>query len=249
MAKGKKNIIKGLQNFDINQVLKVIPDTGEVINKVVENAAPIVDKALDRKHEFNKSLISLPDLKNMRLSDAVAHLERIGSVGQPILVKPDKKWLKSDIDEVLEMQPKPGHYPPETLVKLYYIDEAVKDQCNDQVEIPVIKGLTIEAATELLEKKGFEVVSALAKPHKDFADDQAGCVVSFEPKPALFTTSLKRGTTITLFYVNEVVIEKSQLLLREEKQAKANPGQIVNDGAKVIGEGFHQILGKLGQKK
>ncbi|MGT2785285.1 PASTA domain-containing protein [Streptococcus merionis] len=228
--------------------VKGLMKAAKVVAPIVASAAPMVKDVIDQQNEAKKDYIQLPNLVDMRLTDAIGHLERLHFVPQEMLVEPHKKYLTKKVDYVLQMDPKPGKYPEGTLVKIYYMNADILDQCDDQVELPKIKGLDLEAATELLTNKGFEVVTALAKPHKNYADDHNNCVVDFEPKPALFTNNLRRGTTITLHYVNDVIIEKSQHLLEAEKAKQASKAKVVDDGVKAIGDGINNLKGIFGKK-
>ncbi|MGT2667495.1 PASTA domain-containing protein [Streptococcus rifensis] len=222
-----------------------MPVPVKAITNLAKIIIPFVKKRMTKDHNAKEQHLFLGDLTGMRLSDAIAHVERIGFIPQLLLVQPDKKWLKSSINDVLEMQPKSGHYPPETLVKLYYMDENIREQCDEQVDLPVLKGLTLEAAKELLESKGFKVNPELAAPHKDYAEANVRCVVDFEPKPALFTTSLKRGTTITLYYTTQTTIAKSQQLLQEEMSKQ---GTMIDGGGQNMVDRLNEFFNKFGKK-
>ena len=43
-----------------NMILSVIPDTVEIVGKITDKTAPIVDKHLDRKHQYKQSLVGVP---------------------------------------------------------------------------------------------------------------------------------------------------------------------------------------------
>ncbi|TCD46490.1 hypothetical protein D3X11_03595 [Streptococcus sp. X16XC17] len=70
-ATGKLGKAAGL----FNTVFGIIPDTVAIIGKITDKAAPIVEKNLDRSHEYKKSLIAIPNLLDVDVDVAKEHLK------------------------------------------------------------------------------------------------------------------------------------------------------------------------------
>lgn len=66
-------------------------------------------------------LRTIDDVINLPVDQAQAHLEQLGFVVATIPAKPHKKWLHSNLNEVVAMSPKSGKYKIGSLIKLYYI--------------------------------------------------------------------------------------------------------------------------------
>lgn len=109
----------------LNTVLGVIPDTVAIVGKITDKTAPIVDKHLERRHDYKKSLISIPNLIDVEMETAKSHLENLGLKVIPVLAKPHGKYANADVGEVVAMTPKWGKVEPNSLIKLYYINEHV----------------------------------------------------------------------------------------------------------------------------
>ncbi len=109
----------------LNTVLGVIPDTVAIVGKITDKTAPIVDKHLERRHDYKKSLVSVPNLIDVEMETAKAHLENLGLKVIPVLAKPHGKYVNADVGEVVAMTPKWRKVEPNSLIKLYYVNEPV----------------------------------------------------------------------------------------------------------------------------
>lgn len=96
----------------------------KVIEKVSANAAPLIDKAIDRHYDNKRDLIPIQNLVQLDFFTAKQHLESQGLKVVPLLAKPLKKYHDRRADEVVDMVPKTGKLRPGSIVKLYVIDQA-----------------------------------------------------------------------------------------------------------------------------
>lgn len=113
------------------KIISIIPDTTEIIGKGLDNGRPIVEKYMDQKHAREEKLKSLDNVINLPVEEARQHLEKQGFVVATIPVRPDKKWLKASLDEVVIMSPRSGKLPVGSLVKLYYVTYDVLEKSQE----------------------------------------------------------------------------------------------------------------------
>lgn len=113
------------------KIISIIPDTTEIIGKGLHNGRPIVEKYMDQKQAREEKLKSLDNVINLPVEEARQHLEKQGFVVATIPVRPDKKWLKASLDEVVIMSPRSGKLPVGSLVKLYYVTYDVLEKSQE----------------------------------------------------------------------------------------------------------------------
>lgn len=113
------------------KIISIIPDTTEIIGKGLDNGRPIVEKYMDQKQAREEKLKSLDNVINLPVEEARQHLEIQGFVVATIPVRPDKKWLKASLDEVVIMSPRSGKLPVGSLVKLYYVTYDVLEKSQE----------------------------------------------------------------------------------------------------------------------
>ncbi|MCK1197854.1 PASTA domain-containing protein [Streptococcus uberis] len=113
------------------KIISIIPDTTEIIGKGLDNGRPIVEKYMDQKQAREEKLKSLDNVINLPVEEARQHLEKQGFVVATIPVRPDKKWLKASLDEVVIMFPRSGKLPVGSLVKLYYVTYDVLEKSQE----------------------------------------------------------------------------------------------------------------------
>ncbi|MFA9467300.1 PASTA domain-containing protein [Streptococcus sp. E24BD] len=216
--------------------------------QALEFAQPHVEKALDRHHEHNKELITVPQFIGTDLDQAKNALEKLGFNVVITLVKPDKRWVDKRPNEVVDMQPKAGRLHPNTIINLYYVDADIIDQSDGEVDLPVLAGMMLDDVLELLEKKGFTASKVIAEPRKDWANKTVGLVVDNDPKPNLLTKVTQQGTVIRVFYLTEEVIAQSQALVDKDKAQQEQLQKVIADGlglaGKLVGDNINQ-LGKV----
>lgn len=116
------------------KIISIIPDTTEIIGKGLDNGRPIVEKYMDQKQAREEKLKSLDNVINLPVEEARQHLEKQGFVVATIPVRPNKKWLKASLDEVVIMSPRSGKLPVGSLVKLYYVTTEVLEKSQSLLE-------------------------------------------------------------------------------------------------------------------
>ncbi|MCK1195984.1 PASTA domain-containing protein [Streptococcus uberis] len=116
------------------KIISIIPDTTEIIGKGLDNGRPIVEKYMDQKQAREEKLKSLDNVINLPVEEARQHLEKQGFVVATIPVRPDKKWLKASLDEVVIMSPRSGKLPVGSLVKLYYVTTEVLEKSQSLLD-------------------------------------------------------------------------------------------------------------------
>lgn len=116
---------------NLGKLISVIPDTTELIVKTIENARPIIEKQLDRRHDLKSSLVQLDDVVHLNIDDAKNIIEKKGLHTVAILSHPNIKYINYEKHQVVKMVPKSGKYPKDTLVKLYYVNDTTLSKSKD----------------------------------------------------------------------------------------------------------------------
>lgn len=83
------------------------------------------------------------------------------------------------------------------------------DRQHPFVTVPKVTHLEVEAAHAYLTTMGFEVVKQLDYPHAKYRHLPPGAITCISPKSG---TNVAKGQLVTLFYVNQAIIKKSQRL-------------------------------------
>ena len=175
-----------------NMIFSVIPNTVEVVERITDKAAPIVDKHLDRQHQYKQSLVAIPNLLDVDVQQAKEHLEGLGLQVIVLLAKPNKRYTKADAGEVVAMLPRSGKVRPGSLVKLYYVDAHVIEESKKDIALPDVTGLVLSEAQELLENLGYRVVAFPIKARSQYASVTVNQVISMSPHPRLNLTPVKK---------------------------------------------------------
>lgn len=217
-----------------NMVFAVIPDTVEIVGKITDKAAPIVDKHLERQHQYKQSLVTVPNLIDVDVHDAKKFLEKLGLQVIPILAKPDKKYAKADVNEVVAMKPRSGKVQPGTLVKVYYVDDYIIEESKKEVSLPDVTNLPLSEAREMLEKQGYLVSVFPVKPRSKYASVAVNQVLIMSPNPHLNLTPVKKGSLIKLFYLDAAAKHTSRILRRAEQDKKATASQTIKDNLEKL---------------
>lgn len=213
-------------------------DTVDIVGKVTDSTIPLIDKALDRHHEHRRSLIRLDNLIHMDLFEAKAHLEQQGFIVSTILAKPSKKYQQAKVNEVVDMSPKSGKLPAGSLIKLYYLDQALLEQIKEMISLPDLVGLPIDQAQELLQNLGLKPIPLLLSANKDYAKYQAHQVISMSPKPNLVQSQIKKGSLVKMTYLDEETLLASQALAQAWSDKQAQRQQKVMETIKQTGQLF-----------
>ena len=232
----KKNLLGKLGRSALT-VLNVIPDTVEIVSKVVDSTAPIVDKHLDRQHAKKSSLIPLPSMIDIDYQEAKNHLESLGFKVILLEAKAEKKWSKFRAYEIVDMQPRRGRFEPGTLVKLYYLTEESLQDLAKEVSLPNVRGMDVLEAKKELEALGYRVALSQAYPNKGLVSKRVNQVLSMDPKPNPLTT-IKVGSLIKLTYLDKDSLDISRGLLEMDRAKKARKAQ---ERADKISQSFRKI--------
>ena len=210
-----------------NMIFSVIPDTVEVVERITDKAAPIVDKHLDRQHQYKQSLVAIPNLLDVDVQQAKEHLEGLGLQVIVLLAKPNKRYAKADAGEVVAMLPRSGKVRPGSLVKLYYVDDHVVEESKKDIALPDVTGLVLSEAQDLLENLGYRVTAFPIKPRSQYASVTVNQVISMSPHPRLNLTPVKKGSLIKLFYLDAATKQASRILRKSEQDKKAAQAQAI----------------------
>lgn len=186
-------------------------DTVAMVDKVSKNTAPILEKAIDRHHERQEGLVTLPDVTHLDLTPAKAHLEELGFLVAMIPAKTSQVKKDHKLDEVVAMVPKPGKLTRGSLIKLYYVTEDNLPKSQTALELAQLKGLDVGLATQLLNEDGFRVVALPIAPNKTYAKGRPQTVVQTEPK-----AKPQPGGLVKVFYLTEEVIAASQAMVDQQ---------------------------------
>ena len=219
-----------------NMIFSVIPDTVEVVERITDKAAPIVDKHLDRQHQYKQSLVAIPNLLDVDVQQAKEHLEGLGLQVIVLLAKPNKRYTKADAGEVVAMLPRSGKVRPGSLVKLYYVDAHVIEESKKDIALPDVTGLVLSEAQELLENLGYRVVAFPIKARSQYASVTVNQVISMSPHPRLNLTPVKKGNLIKLFYLDAATKQASRILRKSEQDKKAAQAQAIKKNLDKIQE-------------
>lgn len=239
-TKSSKNAIKkssgkmGKLFGAANLFLGVIPDTVEIVGKITDKAAPIVDKHLERQHSYKKSLVAIPNLMDVEASQAKQHLEKLGLQVILLLAKPHKKYVKANAGEVVAMMPRSGKVPPGTLVKVYYVDDWVIAESKKEMALPDVTGLPLSQARQVLEELGYLVTIFPVKPRSQYANRTVDQVISMSPNPHLPLNAVKKGAVVKLVYLDAATKEASGILQKAEEEKKAANSQRFKDSLQKI---------------
>ena len=219
-----------------NMIFSVIPNTVEVVERITDKAAPIVDKHLDRQHQYKQSLVAIPNLLDVDVQQAKEHLEGLGLQVIVLLAKPNKRYTKADAGEVVAMLPRSGKVRPGSLVKLYYVDDHVVEESKKDIALPDVTGLVLSEAQDLLENLGYRVTAFPIKPRSQYASVTVNQVISMSPHPRLNLTPVKKGNLIKLFYLDAATKQASRILRKSEQDKKAAQAQAIKKNLDKIQE-------------
>ena len=219
-----------------NMIFSVIPNTVEVVERITDKAAPIVDKHLDRQHQYKQSLVAIPNLLDVDVQQAKEHLEGLGLQVIVLLAKPNKRYAKADAGEVVAMLPRSGKVRPGSLVKLYYVDDHVVEESKKDIALPDVTGLVLSEAQDLLENLGYRVTAFPIKPRSQYASVTVNQVISMSPHPRLNLTPVKKGNLIKLFYLDAATKQASRILRKSEQDKKAAQAQAIKKNLDKIQE-------------
>lgn len=213
--------------------------------------------------EQQKSLIKIPDLKDVHIDEALRILrDELNLTPTSAIANPSIAYADESEYEVMCTEPKFGsRVNPKTAVKVYYLTQEVIDKSKTMLgnvirefKVPEVVGLNIYDAREDLERLGLKVNEKLEKPDLAFANKEDGQVTRVTyPNDHKISSKLKTGDRVSLYYVNEEVISESIALRDKKEQNKQEMidkiGKITKDVSKGIYTGAveapHQIVQNL----
>lgn len=215
--------------------------------------------------EKHKSLVKIPDLKDVHIDEAIRILkEELNLIPAPAIAKPRLAYANESENEVMYSEPKFGsRVDPKTAVKVYYLTQEViaksKELLEKQVQefgIPRVVGLNIDEAQEDLESLGLKVTRKLEKPDLKFVnkEDRQVTRVTY-PDNKKTGAKFKTGDRVWLYFVNEEVI----VLCNAMKDKKVRDGQeridkikkaannMKNDICAGAVDNAQKVAGKIGE--
>ncbi|MGT2935470.1 PASTA domain-containing protein [Streptococcus castoreus] len=148
----------------VGKIMSIIPDATEIIGKTIDNSRPIIEKHMEQKHERKMQLRVIDDVIGLPVDEAQTHLERRGFVVATLPVKPHKKWLRHNLNEVVAISPNSGKHQIGSLVKLYYITVAVLEKSQELLDRETLR--TIKRHQKIVDT--FEIVKQLRFPLKKY---------------------------------------------------------------------------------
>lgn len=193
----------------------------ETIEKIAEPAGRMIEQAVDRHFANQKMMIEVPDLRELKLQEAKEYLERLGFTVHPVLQAPHSKYKNKMSDTVVAMSPKAGKIKPNTLFKLYYVNQDVIRDSHKTIDLPDVVGMSLANASRLLESIGLIPVPILLTPRKEHAGRKTGTVLRMSPTPTVLSKQVKRGSVIKLRYLDDGTLEQSRTLRQTQRQKLA----------------------------
>lgn len=221
---------------------------GEMLMPDVVNLGAKIGSELIEKQ---KSLIKIPDLKDVHLDEALRILrDELNLIPTSIIADPNIAYADESENEVMYAEPRFGSkVDPRTTVKIYYLTQEVIEKSKKLLEtviqefkVPEVIGLDIFEAREDLEALGLKVTEKLEKPDLKYASKEDGQVIRITlPNEHKIGSKLKTGDRVWLYYVNEEIISESMAI----KDKKANDkqeridkfGKVTQDVLKGINNG------------
>lgn len=209
-------IIKNAGKLAIKIADKVLKT--DAFSEIAKSSGAVIGKAVDQHLDSRKELIEVPNVIELKVSEAKAYLEKIGFEVHVILDKPKNKYKDLSENQVVNMIPKSGKVKQGSLIKLYFVNQGVINSSRKTRELPNVVGMPLERAVLLLEEAGFLVAPVLMMPKKENVKKQVGQVIKMTPTPSLTSKHFKKGNIIRLNYVDEAVMQESKELLQAHRQ-------------------------------
>ncbi|MHC1719579.1 MAG: PASTA domain-containing protein [Clostridiaceae bacterium] len=219
--------------------------------------------------EMQKNLVKIPDLKDVKIDEALRVLkDELNLTPTSAIANPKIAYAHESENDVMYSEPKFGsRVNPGATVKVYYLTQEVIDKSKEllgnkvqEFKVPRVIGLNIYEAREDLESLGLKVTEKLEIPSLSFVSKEDGQVTRVTyPNDQKVGSKLRTGDRVWLYYVNEEVILESKSLKDKkdkdrqviidkiEKVAKEAPKGIFNgavDAPKNIAENIRKKLTK-----
>lgn len=173
-----------------------------MLSQALTPAGAAIGRAVDNYVDGRKQLVGFGDVVDIDVASAKHYLEQLGFSVHLVAAKPHKKLAGRQPGTVVGLSPKKRQLKPGSLVKLYYVDEAVIHDSNYLVELPDVIGLPLKEAIRLLQEAGLRPVAGPAPAKKKYLTAAVDTVLDMKPAPTLMTRQVKRDSIIKLFYVS-----------------------------------------------
>jgi hypothetical protein len=198
--------------------------------RIMPEAIEIGMKLGNDIYEQQKSLIKVPDLKDVLLEEALRVLkEELNLVPTTAIARPNISYAEGGENEVVLAEPRFGtKVKPGTTIKLYYLTSEVIEKSKKMLssviyefKVPKVIGLNIYEARTELESLGLRIYEKIEQPNTHFVKKEDGQVTRLTyPNGSKVGSKLKTGARILVYYVNDEVITQSQLMLSEKEGLK-----------------------------
>ena len=193
----------------------------EMLSHALTPAGAAIGRAVDDYVDGRKQLVGFGDVLDIDVNSAKQYLEQLGFSVHLVAAKPHKKLANRQPGTVVGLSPKKRQLKPGSLVKLYYVDEAIIHDSNYLVELPDVTGLPLEEAIRLLQDAGLKPIAGLAPAKKKYLSAPVDTVLAMKPAPSLIARQLKRDSLIKLYYLSA----EHQAQMREMITAKTGPAK------------------------
>lgn len=229
----QKNLLKGS---------KVVADI--FMPEVVELGAKIGTDI----YEQQKSLVKIPDLKDVHIDEAMRVLkDELHLVATKAFANPNIAYADESDNEVMYSEPRFGtRVNPGSPIKVYYLNQEVIEKSKvllsnavSKFKLPIVVGLNVFEAREDLENLGLRVADKIESPHHSFANKEDGQVTRLTyPNDKNVGSKLKTGDRVFLYYVNEEVILESKVLKDKSEKDKKEMIDNISKSAKDLTKGI-----------
>jgi len=215
---------------------------------VGEEAIDISVKIGKEIYEQQKSMVKIPDLKDVHIDEAMRVLkDELHLVPTKAYANPNIAFADESDNEVMYSEPRFGsRVNPGSPIKVYYLNQEVIDKSKvlfnnavSEFKVPIVVGLNVYEAREDLEKLGLRVADKLETSHHSFANKEDGQVTRLTyPNDKSVGSKLKTGDRVFLYYVNEEIILDSKALKEKSDQDKQEMIDNISKSAKDLTKGL-----------
>jgi beta-lactam-binding protein with PASTA domain len=202
-------------------------------------------------YEQQKSLIKIPNLKDVPIDEAIRVLkEELHLTPTLAVAKPSIAYADDSENIVVSLEPKFGSkVKPGTPIKVYYLTQEVINKSKIllgnavcEFKVPMVIGLNVYEAREDLENLGVRVAEKLERPSISYINKEDGQVTRITyPNNQKVTSKLKTGERVWLYYVNDEVILESKAMQTKKENEKQEfldkIGKVTKDISKGISTG------------